>query len=273
MKKLVAIILVLAMCLSLCACGKSKNAVAAEKGIEAIGTVSLESGAAIAEAEALYAALTEEEKEEVENYAVLESARNEYNGLLVADAEAKIDLIDLSDPNANGALEAAKAAYDALPEDVKAQVSNAAHLETAVKVSSLIITNFQPVSAEMQTVYDFDIEDWYSNVGGALLHVNFWLQMAKTGEVVSDDVGVLPYVAINRADGRVESYAEYGTDAIVCYRYWPDEAKAEVGTIETDLSVEGYLLVMQEAGIVDEYMYISEEYVRTVIAALYNAIQ
>jgi len=68
MKKYIALMLVLVLCLQLVGC-QSKEAAAADDLIEAIGTVTLESGAAIETAEAAYAALEAEDREQVEKLA------------------------------------------------------------------------------------------------------------------------------------------------------------------------------------------------------------
>lgn len=68
MKKMISILLVFAMVLPLCGCGKSKAVTNVEELISAIGEVSLESGEAIASAQRAYDALTGKEKAEVENY-------------------------------------------------------------------------------------------------------------------------------------------------------------------------------------------------------------
>lgn len=73
-KKLTALLLAASMILVLCACGKSKAAKEAEERIAAIGEVTLESKETVEQAKAFYEGLREEEKAEVENYAVLEEA-------------------------------------------------------------------------------------------------------------------------------------------------------------------------------------------------------
>lgn len=78
MKKFISLLLVLVMCLSLCACGKSKAAKAAEEAIAAIGEVTVDSGEAIANAEKLYGILTDAEKAEVENRLVLVEAQEAF---------------------------------------------------------------------------------------------------------------------------------------------------------------------------------------------------
>lgn len=81
MKRIIALLLVVVMSLSLCACGKSKAAKAAEEAIAAIGEVTLDSGAAITNAEKLYGILTDAEKSEVENRLVLVEAQEAYEKL------------------------------------------------------------------------------------------------------------------------------------------------------------------------------------------------
>lgn len=91
MKKIIALVLVLVMCLSLTAC-KSKEARNVEKMIEAIGAVSLESESAIVSAENAYEALTEEDKAEIENYEILTTARTTLDALIYeAEMNAKYD--------------------------------------------------------------------------------------------------------------------------------------------------------------------------------------
>ncbi len=84
MKKFIVLFLALAMCLSLCACGKSKAVANVEELIEAIGEVTIDSESAIAAAEEAYSALPEKEKDKVNNYAVLTAARENLD-ILFAD--------------------------------------------------------------------------------------------------------------------------------------------------------------------------------------------
>lgn len=81
-KKTISLALVLAMLLSLCACGKSEAVSNVEALIEAIGEVSADSENAVIAAEEAYNALTDKEKEKVENYAALTDARVALNETL-----------------------------------------------------------------------------------------------------------------------------------------------------------------------------------------------
>ncbi len=111
--------------------------------IDAIGEVTLGSLAKIQAAEAGYANLSDEEKENVTNYQTLLDARDEYDALKAAadkeeaDREAALGVDELI--NALGvitlesetAVTAARAAYEALTEDQKAYVENLVVLEEA----------------------------------------------------------------------------------------------------------------------------------------------
>lgn len=82
MKRCITMMLVFAMCLSLCACGKSEAVKNVESLIEAIGGVTVDSEAAVVAAEKAYNSLSEEDKSTVENAFVLESARESLDALL-----------------------------------------------------------------------------------------------------------------------------------------------------------------------------------------------
>lgn len=79
MKRVISLVLVLIMCLTLCACGKSQSVKDVEEAIKAIGEVSLESNDAILKAERLYDNLTDSEKSKVDNKAMLVEARFSYD--------------------------------------------------------------------------------------------------------------------------------------------------------------------------------------------------
>lgn len=78
MKKIVSLLLVLVMCLPLCACGKSEAVKNVEAMIDALGEITLESIDAIRSAEDAYNALTEDEQKKVKNYETLTAARDAY---------------------------------------------------------------------------------------------------------------------------------------------------------------------------------------------------
>lgn len=91
MKRVVSLVLLVAMCLSLCACGKSEAATAYENLVAEVGTVSLDSEDAIVAAENAYQTLSDNEKESVaESKLLLTEKREEYE-VLVEDAQRKAE--------------------------------------------------------------------------------------------------------------------------------------------------------------------------------------
>ena len=81
MKRVIALMVLAAALLTLCACGKSKAVKQTEQLISAIGTVSIQSADAIEAAERALAALTDEEQKTVKNGEVLREARQAYEKL------------------------------------------------------------------------------------------------------------------------------------------------------------------------------------------------
>ncbi len=99
MKKFIIFFLLLALCLSLCACGKSPAVKNAEALIDGIGEVTAEKENAVLAAEEAYNALTAEEQAKVANYSTLTAARENldkalYEKLISAISGEWINAID-----------------------------------------------------------------------------------------------------------------------------------------------------------------------------------
>lgn len=134
-KKLLVYLLAAVMTLSLTACGKSEAAKAVDDQITGIGTVTLDSEAAISAAEAALAGLSEEDAKQVEGKETLTAARAAYERLVLEnEAKGITDIIAAIGPvtlDSGKAIDAAQAAYDAAPAEVQALVSNAGALSAA----------------------------------------------------------------------------------------------------------------------------------------------
>ncbi|MGO5164329.1 MULTISPECIES: hypothetical protein [unclassified Candidatus Paralachnospira] len=103
-----------------------------EKLIASIGEVTLNSQAAIEQAILAYNALTGNQQALVSNYGILEQAAAAFDRLsAVADVILKIDRIGAVSSASGGAIQEARAAYDALDAEQKAQVTNYGVLEQA----------------------------------------------------------------------------------------------------------------------------------------------
>ena len=82
-KRFLAILIVCVMALSLSGCGKTAAVKETERLIGAIGDITTESVSAVEAAEAAYSALSDAEKNDVKNYAMLEEAREKLDAALL----------------------------------------------------------------------------------------------------------------------------------------------------------------------------------------------
>ena len=119
MKRIAAMFLCAIMLLSLCACGKSKEAQAVDDLILSIGEVSLDSAEKIETAESAYATLSDKDKEKIESYSVLKTARETFDDLSKERQEAIDTMFKLIDSSFSaGKMEAAKGlCYELLNND------------------------------------------------------------------------------------------------------------------------------------------------------------
>ncbi len=102
-----------------------------EEVISAIGTVTLDSGDAISAAANAYGSAAPEVQALVKNAADLEAASLALNSLRVSEVSDMIDAIGTVTLESGESIDAAKAAFDALPASLQGQVGNASSLEAA----------------------------------------------------------------------------------------------------------------------------------------------
>ena len=114
----------------------------AESKISVIGDVTLDSKDAIKDARDTYDALADDQKKQVTNYDVLETAEAKLSDLQVENVKTKIDGIGEVTLSSSSTIKAARTAYDALTDDQKKQVTNYDVLEAAEKkLSDLQVEN------------------------------------------------------------------------------------------------------------------------------------
>ena len=229
-----------------------------ESAISAIGTVTLDSGAAIEEAESLYNALSSDDKKDVENRATLTSAREDYEQLrvdCVENVESLIGAIDMTDAEVSTAISAARDAYDAMPADLQEKVSNISDLERAEEAVELLITDYKTISCQKVNLFKntTTFSTWYSDLdAAATCFLCFWLELYDSRDFPSSNISVISYIGQDVEDKRIELYSTYNKNSVIVIRYWPERGVADAGTVVTDMTAEEYMQMMEACGIIDE---------------------
>ena len=181
--------------------------------INAIGTVTPDSGDAIAAARSAYDALTAAQKEQVTNADVLTAAEARYTDVVAIDgAEKAIDAIGEVTLTSGDAIAAARAAYDALTDSQKAEVSNYntllaaearfAELKDAAARAAYAENAYQTTGDLLETLGTPNV----GSVGGEWMVIG----LARSGRTVPDGYyeNVVKYVQEN-CDADEMSYVTY----------------------------------------------------------------
>ena len=131
MKRALSItVVLLALCLVLSGCGKVQHA---EKLIEEIGEVTIESGPQIEAAEQAISVLDADQMEKISNLAILDDAKLKYANILeekeendkkIERVEKKIQSIKTVTEESGNAINAAREAFDRLAPELQSAVSN-----------------------------------------------------------------------------------------------------------------------------------------------------
>lgn len=178
--------------------------------INAIGTVTPDSGDAIAAARSAYDALTDAQKEQVTNADTLTAAEARYTDVIAIDGvEKAIDAIGEVTLTSGDAIAAARAAYDALTDSQKAEVNNyntllaaearLAELEDAAARAAYAENAYQTTGDLLETLGTPNV----GSVGGEWMVIG----LARSGRTVPDGYyeNVVKYVQENcNADERLD---------------------------------------------------------------------
>ena len=228
-----------------------------EKLIDAIGTVTLDSGEAIKAARGAYDALTEEQKAQVGNYQTLLDAEAKLADLQAADGVEKlIDAIGTVTLDSGEAIKAARGAYDALTEEQKAQVGNyqtlldaeakLADLQAADAVEKLIdaigtvtLDSEEAIKAA-RGAYDALTEEQKAQVGNyqTLLDAEAKLADLQAADAVEKLIDAIGTVTLDSEEAIKAARGAY--DALT------EEQKAQVGNYQTLLDAEAKLAQLKK---------------------------
>lgn len=268
MKRAIAILLLLCIVLSFCGCIKSKAVLATETAIESIGDVTIDSGDDIAEAEEMFYSLSRKEQDSVEGYYKLEKARKSYNKLCVDTAEQNISNIGEVTIDSGSEIENARAFYDSLGSDLKADVRNYDKLEAAEKqyekallVDSILIKNYEQISnyalsalVSSRTAYEW----YYSTYWAAVLYVLTTTSAVADKIINTGDIDFgNSYVAICRSDNRVDIYFRCSDNNMIYgVQCWPSRGYVQAGAVESNTLITEYVDLLSEGNIIDEYTHI-----------------
>ena len=114
----------------------------AQKTIDALDDITLDSEKAIEEAKKAYNLLTDEQKEQIKNADAIKTAEEKLSKLQVENAESKISAIGDVTLDSKDVIKDARDTYDALTDGQKKQVTNYDVLEAAeAKLSDLQVEN------------------------------------------------------------------------------------------------------------------------------------
>ena len=131
MKKILMLFLVACMCFTVLGCGKSKAVIEADNLIANIGEITLESQKKLQAAQQAVSNLTDRQKEQLENTALLESAQDTYDKLVAENADQAIASIGEVTLESRVKLRAAQQAVSDLTSKQKELLENTALLENA----------------------------------------------------------------------------------------------------------------------------------------------
>lgn len=213
-KKIIALLLMLSMCLSLCSCGKSENVIAAEEAIKAVGTVTLESKADIEKAEKAVEALTAEEKEKFKMNDELEAIKKRYEELTqeekVEKVVALIDALGEISLESGEKIDEAKKAFGEIADDYKSKVSNKNVLDDAeATLKELRTAEKERIIAEKTPAFDVE----YDKIEG-----NTWYYHKKLPKYIDIRSYIIPYIGKNGSNTWIVTRYNYTADSWIFWK-------------------------------------------------------
>ena len=158
MKKFGILLLSVLILASVSGCGKSDSARAADDLIAAIGSVTIDSEAAILLAEDAIENLSEKELSSLDNLDVLKQVREDYNSALVANVEDRISGIGTVTVNSSSIIETTRSSYNQLPADLKPRVKNYSILTKAEDEYKLVKSELKRIEDDIAAIGTVDLQ-------------------------------------------------------------------------------------------------------------------
>ena len=167
------------------------KAQAIEAQIDALGEVTLESESEVIKAANVYASADDDVKKAVTNYDVLTAAQDTVNRLKVQAVTDELNaLSSITLENGEDAIKRAKALYNALPDELKSQVTNYGKIaEAEQKLQDLRDQRYKKLIEKMDVTTD--------KVSGITIYNHPILPELSKGSVV------LPFVGYSNSGGAV----------------------------------------------------------------------
>ena len=197
MNRIISLIALLAICISLCACGTSVETQKADELILAIGEVSLEKEPAILAAKAYFDTLTDNQKKQVENAELLQSAIEKLD--TIKKESEYIEIYEKAlEYEKNLQIDVASAEYEKLPsdyEDVAQRMSDISPLVGVVGTwtcdSHTAVSNKGTELGVMFETISISIES-YKDGNAGLSYSGDWANMKYTNSsIVAGHVDLL----------------------------------------------------------------------------------
>ena len=97
--------------------------------------------------------------------------------------------------------------------------------------------------------------------------MGFWMDLTESDKYPG--LKISGYISVNREENILHVFTNYDDGKILCIRFSPDTVTSQIGSLETDLTMNEYLDLLVECGKIDGYHEISSDTVLEVINMVY----
>ena len=130
------------------------------------------------------------------------------------------------------------------------------------------------ISATFLESFDYSFNDWYNdNDNAAIIFVLSQLYGDTNGYF---DISDCDYSTVKIAKNKEEGYLEVYTECdggILGYRFWPESETAKYCLGDPGVSLEEYLEILKEGGLVDDYKTIPSSNISNVVEMINDILE